>query len=152
MLGVGEEAAARQLAAVSLLLPLYGFQGQNSGHRLGRKPPFLLSRLSGPPGHLLRSEVMLTVVEKSDGPQVLFFFFFKLKHWLQIERQTIRKIRVGNMGNDTIVTQSARRNESEHKAKQSPLNLKGQTGKGHRRCDGEETNLTNTCAGKCSPS
>lgn len=108
MLGVGEEAAAGQLAAVSLLLPLYGFQGQNSGHRLGRKPPFLLSRLSGRPGHLLRSEVMLTVVEKSDGPQVLFFYF-KLKHWLQIERQTIRKIRVGNMGNDTIVTQSSKK-------------------------------------------
>lgn len=81
-----------------------------------------------------------------------FFFFFKLKHWLQIERQTIRKIRVGNMDNDTIVTQSTRRNESEHKAKQSPLNMKGQTGKGHRQCDGEETNLANTCAGKCSPS
>lgn len=75
MLGVGEEAAAEQFAAVSLFLPLYGFQGQNSGHRLGRKPPFLLSRLSGPPGHLLRSEVMLTMIEKSDGPQVFVFVF-----------------------------------------------------------------------------
>lgn len=74
VLGVGEEAATGQLAAVSLLLPLYGFQGQNSGHRLGRKPPFLLSWLSGPPGHVLRSEVMVTMVEKSYGPQVFFFF------------------------------------------------------------------------------
>lgn len=42
------------------------------------------------------------------------------------------------MSNDTIVTQSARRNESENKAKQSPLNLKGQTGKGHRQGDGKK--------------
>lgn len=68
------EAATGQLAAVSSLLPPYGFQGQNSGHRLGRKPPFLLSQLTGPPGRLLRLEVKVAIPkEKSYGPQRFFF-------------------------------------------------------------------------------
>lgn len=120
--GSHRTTCSSQLAPSTIWIP-----GTDSGHRLDRKPPFLLSQLTGPPGHLLRSEVKVTIPkEKSYGPH--------------------RKC-----GNDSIVTQSARRNESESKAKQSPLSLKGRTGKGHRQGDREEANLANTGAGKYSP-
>lgn len=59
-----------QLAPSTIWIP-----GTELRPQAWQETPFLLSQLSGRPGHLLRSEVMLTVVEKSDGPQVLFFFF-----------------------------------------------------------------------------